>query len=189
MRPKRRPRSNRNVGNDDAATAFHEAGHAVVSSVERIRVREISIEPDGDSDGRVRHRSPLQGINLDIDVSDRSRLKMERIVRAFLAGQIAQARFSKGSLRPYQSADDLQTVVHLLAKFVGSSKELQAYLNLLSVQTEALVKEHWTAIRSVARALIRQRRLAPRDFRKIIEASERPLRASPKVVETLFPEN
>jgi len=59
----------------DWAVAFHEAGHAAACFEERIRIRELSIEPNMETDGLVRHLNPLAGINLRSKAGDRAILK------------------------------------------------------------------------------------------------------------------
>jgi hypothetical protein len=152
------------------AIAFHEAGHAVACFEEGIRIRDVSIESNVESDGRVTHRSPL-GVNLDLDSSHRSRLKVERRVRVCLAGPIAHRRFSKRSYRDFQGADDHKLASELLVKIVGSMEELEAYLNLLSIQADALVTLQWGQVKAVARALVDRRVLSGREVAEIIRST------------------
>ena len=60
------------------AAAYHEAGHALMAWHQGVRVNEISIIPDKNSRGRVLHADPLRGIQLDIEKSDRARLRADR---------------------------------------------------------------------------------------------------------------
>ena len=84
---------------DLMATAYHEAGHAVVAWTQRIRIRAASLIPADGTDGRVSFKHLLAGIQLDASRSDASRLKAERHVRVSLAGHLAQRRFDRKSVR------------------------------------------------------------------------------------------
>ncbi len=45
------------------ATAYHEAGHAVMAWDEGIKINSISIVPDEKASGRIMHADPLRGIS------------------------------------------------------------------------------------------------------------------------------
>lgn len=58
-----------------AATAYHEAGHAVAVWRHRSKLYGVTIKPACDALGPMHHDSPLRGINLDVDGSDSVRLR------------------------------------------------------------------------------------------------------------------
>ncbi len=62
------------------AYAYHEAGHAVIAHELGFRVQSLSIVPEEDTLGRVHHVSPLRGIPLDIDGTNRAKLRAEKAV-------------------------------------------------------------------------------------------------------------
>jgi hypothetical protein len=62
------------------ATAYHEAGHAVVLRHFGLPVTTISLDPDGDSLGRVEHPNPYQ---LDIPVGKRRRVARQMMIAAY----------------------------------------------------------------------------------------------------------
>jgi ATP-dependent Zn protease len=70
--------------------AFHEAGHVVAGHTEGIPVRKATIIPKRDESGHVLYVSPLRGVKLDCDGSDRARLRAESAIIIFLAGRAAQ---------------------------------------------------------------------------------------------------
>lgn len=68
------------------ATAYHEAGHAVVTLALRRKVYSVTIIPDATTHGRVHHESPLRGIRLEFDGSSRARLRAEEAIMISLGG-------------------------------------------------------------------------------------------------------
>lgn len=152
------------------STAYHEAGHAVIAYHQRLKVYSATIRPDDDSSGRVRSQFPsLEGVHLDYDdIPPRIRDRMERNARMSLAGGIAQRQFNPRSLRHYHGHSDRHSAVNLISYLTGSNKELVAWINLLRVQTEGLVKKHWPEIEAVANALIEYETLTGRQIRTIL---------------------
>ena len=70
------------------ATAYHEAGHAVVAYVLGIEFWDdaLTIKPTADYDGLFTYTNPLRGFGFEAEISDESRLKAERAVQVLLAG-------------------------------------------------------------------------------------------------------
>ena len=81
------------------ATAFHEAGHAVVAWRRGLKVHSATIVPTKDYSGMVRRGS--LGVRLDIDGSNRARLRAESAIVVCLAGPAAQRRHNPRSWRAY----------------------------------------------------------------------------------------
>jgi hypothetical protein len=77
-----------------------------------------------------------------------------------LAGRAAQARFSKRSLRSYHSTTDHAHLLAMLDHFLlkcDSSEETKAYLRLLEVRTQDLIKQYWPQVEAVARELVERK--------------------------------
>jgi hypothetical protein len=53
--------------------------------------------------------------------------------------------------------------------FVGSNRELKAYLDLLQIRAENLVSTPhcWTRIKAVAEALVERKKLTPQEIRTV----------------------
>ncbi len=153
------------------ATAYHEAGHAVLCWKERVRLKGASIIPDRTSAGRIAHSHPLKGINPEFDTSTHSRVRMEKEVRILLAGTIAQRKFSPKGYRHYHGGQDHEWATDLLMHYTGSDEEVEAYINLLHVQTRQALDLPWvwTAVIAVAEALLDKGELTGRETRAIIE--------------------
>ncbi len=80
------------------ATAYHEAGHMVAAWRMHVKIHTATIVPTEDYEGCVHHESPLRGIKLDVDGSDRAEIKANKMVLICLAGPAAQRHYNPRSL-------------------------------------------------------------------------------------------
>ena len=69
------------------ATAYHEAGHAVIAYVLGYRPQCVTIVPTVDTAGHIIHTNPLHGFQLNPDTSDEARLRIESLITICFAGQ------------------------------------------------------------------------------------------------------
>src|SRR5215471_12724136 len=124
------------------ATAYHEAGHAVVAWVQGYKPHNATIIPDEDSHGHVLHADPLRRIRLEWDNSDGARLRAEKAIRILLAGMTAQRKVSARSVRRWHAHGDYREAVEIAAAVSLSIeiKETNAFLRWLQVQTEQIVE-------------------------------------------------
>lgn len=154
------------------ATAFHEAGHAVVSVVERVPLTRVTIVEDGDALGSCGHMPWPTSVQPEYDGSSRTTARIRRQIRVLFAGVIAEAK-STGSkrwnLRGFHSD---RVSIGDLALYVESGREdASAVCERERCNTEALVAEHWRAIVSVALALLEHESLSGRRVREIVRAA------------------
>jgi ATP-dependent Zn protease len=150
----------RRSSNQAKATAYHEAGHAVIAHYLHIRVMEASIEPNEFSSGHVKHQRLLNK-TIEFDRSDRNRLKMERLVIICLAGLEAQRRASPRSVRYYHAQMDYENAVSAVEYFTESPEEEDAYIKYLVARTKNLIfmPDRWDEIVAVAAALLKEEKL------------------------------
>lgn len=155
------------------ATAYHEAGHAVIALYLGIGLGRhgVSIRPDEDTHGHVGLRRGFRG-NPETQNSDRVRLGLERRAMVSLAGHEAQRQFRSSSVRRHHASQDRANAADCLSFNVGSSEELTAYLHLLQIRVRQIVKlpHIWAQITAVAAALIEKRQLTPTEVRQIISS-------------------
>ena len=120
------------------ATAYHEASRAVTAVWLGIGLRKkgVSIEPDEDSLGRVYTRKSIRG-NPEFEGSDAQRAKAEKKVVVFLAGHEGQRKFCPRARNG--GGKDRVVAVDLISYFVGSERELNAYMKLLYIRTEQII--------------------------------------------------
>lgn len=119
---------------DLEATVDHEAGHAVVAWRVGIALRRngVTIVPEQAAGiaGCCFHVVTVRK-DIEVDRSDRNRLRVERRVQVLLAGEIAQRRYNPRSVRTYHARSDLHSAVDLLSYFFFEQKELEALLKFL----------------------------------------------------------
>src|SRR5262245_52740101 len=89
------------------ATAYHEAGHAVVAFQFHLRVKSVTIIPDAEraTSGSCSHAQGF-GPSIEYERSDRNRLRIERAVMCSLAGLEAQRKYRSSSVRNYHAQSD-----------------------------------------------------------------------------------
>ena len=138
-------------------SAWHEAGHAVACLVLRRRLSFASI--DGRGGGLVRCS---QHPNLDPrHRSSRSRIRrnIRREIVITWAGIMAAARAS-GRRTAAGDLRDAEGIVTLLNRLSGSPEEQIAIGRWLREAAEELLHQHWSAVKSITKALVEQHRLS-----------------------------
>lgn len=160
-----------NADRELLATAYHEAGHVVVAWSQGIRVHSASIVPSEGTDGRFTFTHLLARSQLDSSRSDAERLKAERHVRVSLAGHLAQHRFDRKSVRDWHAEQDRHDSVNLLSHFVASDRELNAWLRLLEIQTEQILKLRWPFVRALARDLMHRKQMSGNEVRACLNGT------------------
>lgn len=143
------------------ATAHHEAGHAIAAILVHRRFRHVTIEPGEGSLGHVLYRAWDRRLRPDVSSSPRTELLLRDAIITALAGLEAQAKFT--GRRDFRGArSDYDQAADLASRACSSSEEANAYLAWLCVRTKQIVSApyNWTAIRALAAALLRDRRLS-----------------------------
>ncbi len=151
------------------ATAYHEAGHAVIAWHLRLGIGRVSIVPDPDrgSLGHIETKVP-RWIDPDVDLSPAAQDWLQRRIQMSLAGRASEKLFTGrwnhvGARGDYRSATDLALYV------CGSSEEISAFIKWLDLRTRATVKFHGAQIAKVAAALLEHHTLRPRDVERLIQ--------------------
>ncbi len=155
-----------------AATAYHEAGHAVAARWQNVKFKEVSILPRNDTSGHVTPTSPPRWFEPDVRSDERSHRRVEAQARVMLAGVAAEARF-KGRHDWRGASSDLGQAVFLLHYICGSNGELEAYVKLIRIQARGLVEAHWNEVQAVAQALLDRERLTAAEVVEIIAGLDR----------------
>jgi hypothetical protein len=131
------------------ATAYHEAGHAIICERLGIRVKHVTIIPDDGSSGRCTHEKIISRRELEFDSSDGRGLRIEKIIMICLAGLIAQRISHPRSVRNYHASSDYRQAADLALSCTGSVRQAEAHLKWLSIRTEDLVKLSWSAVEAL----------------------------------------
>jgi hypothetical protein len=152
------------------ATAYHEAGHAVATIHLRIGIGRlgVSIIPSGDATGTCHTLKAFSG-RPELETTGRMRWGAEKQAIILLAGPAAQRKFRPSSVRNYHGHSDRTKAVDLMNHFVGSNRELEAYVNLLRIRAEQLVANSftWKTIEAVAAALFERKHLNAQEVKDI----------------------
>ena len=141
------------------ATAYHEAGHAVVALLLGSKVRKITIAPEQEARdaGTVGYitRTPLTRNSIEWDLSGPNRWRVEKDVECLLAGEIAQRQFAPHSVRRYHGSADRHAAVNLLS-YISGPDTLHLYYKLLSRWTSNLLCNsfNWKIVQSLATTLL-----------------------------------
>ena len=155
----------------EKATAYHEAGHAVACYYLGVKVKSATVVPDKGqgTHGHVRHEDMYRGLDPEIDLSGRARLRMERSIIISLAGAAAQRRYSRQSWRHDHGASDFRAAANLALRIGGDDDGADRFLRWLELRTDRLVQNHWQDIERVARALLERKTMNGGEIVKIIE--------------------
>jgi hypothetical protein len=155
------------------ANAHHEAGHAVIAYALGYKPTSATIVPSRSVRGIVSLPNPLRGIKLDIDGSDRARLRGERAIQICLAGPLAQRHYRRSSWRRYHGGSDFDTArLHVC----GSGEQATAFLRWLEITTRERVKTYWVYIARVAALLLKRESLTGQDILSALQPSKSALR-------------
>lgn len=130
-----------------AATAHHEAGHAVAAIVRGIPVRHATIVAGEDNAGHVRLLARIP----------KTMKAMHIHGMVALAGEAAQRRFNPRSVRRHQGGSDREAVLGFALRASGSERQAQCLVSLWQAQADDLVQLRWAAIQHVAVALLERK--------------------------------
>lgn len=156
------------------AVAVHEAGHAVMHVVLKVRgFVYVTIVP---------YINEHEGYRVDGHVKLRDtrgfgrRTTMNMIV-ASLAGEVAErhgATYHDYEFEEYPESSDRTYVLDTATIYYApKSPELKRFLARIEQRTELLVKKHWTSIDAVARELLWGRTVTAEQVREVVQRAER----------------
>lgn len=152
------------------ATAYHEAGHAVAAVHLGVGIGRlgVSIVPSDGAAGTCHTNKTFSG-SPDAHTTDRMRLGAEKRAIILFAGPAAQRKYRSSSVRNYHGHSDRHGAVDLMNCFVGSNRELEAYINWLRIRAEQLVAIPfaWKTIEAVAAALFERKHLTAQEVKNI----------------------
>jgi ATP-dependent Zn protease len=133
--------SNRAIIERIEATAYHEAGQAVITRVLGYKVGFITIV-GGDTADTTGETVPLEG----------EKQRSDHQVIISYAGPEAQEKFDRGSLSAEDVRWDYAKMLNLTSR-LGVDDETK---DACRRQARELVKRHWTSIKRVAQALLQR---------------------------------
>lgn len=150
--------------------AFHEAGHAVMCWCEGVAIPALSLlEADGDTLEQTREIAPH--CSLELDQRPKTRARMEKLVRVWLAGPRAQRRYKPRSHWRADGDHDYRLATDLISIFTASDRETEAYVHLLEIQAQQELEHEnvWMRVEAIAAALVETGKLSARKIRSILK--------------------
>ena len=152
-------------------TAFHQAGHAVMSWCEGVAVRRVSLLAETEVESFEALPELESHCHHEVSQPPKSRSRMEKLAKVCLAGPIAQRRYKPRSHWRSDGDFDYTNAIDLIGIFTSSDRETEAFLQLLEIQTQQELEHEnvWMRVEAVAAALIEKASLSPRSIRAILK--------------------
>lgn len=149
----------------DPATAYHEAGHAVIALALDRPIHKVTIQPD---------RDHLGWCKFDKGVFRPSEDWVEREVLIALAGMAAEARYT-GSYCEHGASRDLRFARKLLAGRAGDRRAERLERRLLA-KVESLLADDdvWAAVEAIAAELLKSGTISGRAARHLYNQATEP---------------
>jgi hypothetical protein len=163
-----------------AATAYHEAGHALAHHVLGWGNGEVSIVADKECVGsaRIGDGARLRRLLRQLEFGTINALliaKCHEHILCLLAGKEAQRKFRPKSIRSYMARFDYSAAAEFLVSLYPDPKERNAASRYLVLRTRNLISgaTHWRMIQDLAAALLKRRTLTGDEVSAIFESSKR----------------
>jgi hypothetical protein len=178
------------VFSEEAATAYHEAGHAVAAFLLNRGPRKATITPDGEALGSVtdmgRAAEPSGGGGY-WELAARARRRVDHAIIELMAGGTAEAHFlgretyrDSGALA--RAASDHGEISDLMDELAWPSRRQgNGYLVFLEATTRDLIEGEagWRLVEALAKALLDRKTLSASEVRNLlVRVGSAPRRAS-----------
>ena len=152
------------------ATAYHEAGHAVMALSLGRQIQKVTILSGKSQFGQI--RLGVCEIRQGRSKASKDRLEEEALI--LLAGMVAEARFT-GQYCQRGATQDLRMLRRLLQNRAGSENQLERLQRRLLDKTEHLLHEegHANAIELIARELLLKTTISGRAVQHYFEQAAR----------------
>ncbi len=148
-------------------TAYHEAGHALASELYGEVLTRVEIVGDTEHAGTT--ETLRFATDLDEGRGNRASLEVvENQLRCVLAGTVAEAMVS-GRGGWDETSEDLDAAVRLAMKLVDDCEDVLPLLEDVREDLERVLREHWTAVESLADELMHHKSLSGAEVRRILD--------------------
>lgn len=152
------------------ATAYHEAGHAVMVHVEGYAVLACTIERSAEGmAGGVMWNNPLSVHASELPEDHDRPAAMRSVARIAIAGEIAQRRYRASSWRKHQGRTDREAAVMLAIRLVQSGEQAAQLMIGLEAQVKNALAANWPLVQAVAAALVRHGHLSGAAFAVLVD--------------------
>jgi ATP-dependent Zn protease len=155
-------------------TAYHEAGHAVVSWVVGLQIEGASIEPQGSSLGRVSFTA-MEAIEVYDEILHRRLISSYAGVKAVELCTGRPTDSDDPNTNPAYRGSDWDEVTALTRALAGSEESEQAALQeRAEEEAQRILCENWRGVEAVAYALLTNQSLDSVDLSRILEEANCP---------------
>jgi hypothetical protein len=152
-----------------AIYAHHEAGHALVAWHFQLPMGYLFAS---ENDGFFRHRNPLQFVRLGPDMGPRERDLVDKVAQLLLGGEMAERQFDPGTEVDFECGEDRQEINFIASRlYPDSESDAMAWIAAIEGQAEAIVREHWRALKALAETLRERQRLSGRQALEILDGA------------------
>lgn len=146
------------------ATAYHEAGHAVVASYLKVSYKSVEIDRSGEIACVL--LSSVQDI-LDSCDNDTARQVLQPCIMSYFAGQLAEDVYLERPVDMFMGSKcDNDNIVNYAHRLCGLNAP--SHLNWLCERTRNFVKALWPKIEAVAQMLLEKGRLTRNEVRDLM---------------------
>ena len=144
---------------DEEATAYHEAGHAVVGAVRGRAPIFVTIMPDGGASGKNEFPEDwLPEFQSHLSDSREKRAYIETRILTEVAGTVAHDLRFPGRARDAGDAYDERCVRAVIEENAGwADNDRDSYFQQLKETARGLLQTNWPWVEAVARALIERK--------------------------------
>lgn len=149
------------------ASAYHEAGHAVMAHLCGQHLTQVEIIGDEEHSGSV---SSLR-LRDEPEMGEEPGLRtaaVEARILCVCAG-IASEQMVTGTLDWDEGSEDVDAAVRLAMRIVGDCERVLVYLEEAREHAEFVLRRHWAAVETLANALLLHRSMTGQQVRAILE--------------------
>lgn len=152
-------------------TAYHEAGHAVMSFIRKRRFKYVTIIPEKDSLGHILHK-PWSNFDPEVNDDARTSKKIETEALVSLSGHAVESLLTGKTM--WQCASwqgDRHNAIDILSYSFPEGEELGAYFTWLFIHAKNILKQplHWKAVQYLADELLIHKKIGYKKAREIIK--------------------
>ena len=155
-------------------TAYHEAGHAVVSWVVGLEMASASIEPHGSSLGRVSF-ADMEDSEVYDEIMHRHLLSSYAGVKAVEIYTGQPTAPDDPNTDPRSRGSDWDAIMDLTLTLASPEESAQVALQeQAEEEAERILRENWRGVEAVAQALLRGRSVDSKDLTRILSQANCP---------------
>jgi ATP-dependent Zn protease len=156
------------------STAYHEAGHAVVSWVVGLEMEGASIEQQGSSLGRVRF-ADMEAMEVYHEILRRHLVSSYAGVQAVELHTGRPTDTDDPNIDPRVKGSDWDGVMDLTLRLAGQEESTQVTLQEKAEnEAQRILGENWRTVETITQALLRDRSLDSADLSRIMEEANSP---------------